>query len=150
MKAAWFFFQIRVMRRLFGLRRFRWAQDEVYSEVVSELLIGRKKSHWMWFVFPQAEGLGTSFNSRYYGLSQQEARAYLCDHILRGRLHECVWLVIAGLRSGRSLDLIFGSLDAQKYRSSMELFWNVSHDPVFMEHVKYEGRFAGQEQTTRR
>ena len=105
----------------FDLTRFVVAQAPVYDTVVEELRGGRKRSHWMWFVFPQLRGLGGSPTAVHYGISSlQEARAYLEHELLGPRLHECTQLV--NQVQGRSIAEIFGSPDDLKLRSSMTLF----------------------------
>jgi uncharacterized protein (DUF1810 family) len=105
----------------FELTRFVVAQAPVYRAVVEELRGGRKRSHWMWFVFPQLRGLGSSPTAVRYGISSlQEARAYLGHELLGPRLHECTQLV--NKVQGRSIAEIFGSPDDLKLCSSMTLF----------------------------
>jgi uncharacterized protein (DUF1810 family) len=105
----------------FDLNRFVEAQAKVYGSVVDELRGGRKRSHWMWFVFPQIRGLGGSPMAARYGISSlEEARAYLRHDMLGPRLHECARLV--NQVQGRSVAEIFGSPDDLKLRSSMTLF----------------------------
>jgi uncharacterized protein (DUF1810 family) len=107
----------------FSLSRFELAQDEsgVYALAVAELRAGRKQGHWMWFVFPQLAGLGSSATSRRYALaSLEEARAYLAHPVLGSRLRECAG-ILAGLE-GRSAEEALGPVDAMKLRSSMTLF----------------------------
>ncbi len=105
----------------FDLQRFVDAQAPVYGTVVNELRSGRKRSHWMWFVFPQLRGLGSSPTAVRFGISSiDEARAYLDHELLGPRLRECASLV-AGIE-GRSATEIFGSPDDLKLRSSMTLF----------------------------
>jgi uncharacterized protein (DUF1810 family) len=105
----------------FDLRRFSDAQDRIYDTVLAELRAGAKRSHWIWFVFPQLRGLGHSATAARYGISSvEEARAYLGHPVLGARLLECVRLV-AGI-DGRSADDIFGWPDNLKVRSSMTLF----------------------------
>ncbi|MDR3468700.1 MAG: DUF1810 domain-containing protein [Xanthobacteraceae bacterium] len=112
------------------LQRFVDAQAGVYARVTDELRAGRKQSHWMWFIFPQAEGLGFSAMAQRYAIgSRQEAEAYLAHPVLRPRLVECTRLVCAA--RGRAIGDILGSPDDMKFRSSMTLFEAVSHDPVF-------------------
>ena len=103
------------------LDRFTAVQDPVYDAVRAELSAGRKRTHWMWFVFPQIHGLGTSTMARAYAIgSLREARAYLDHDVLGMRLCECTELV---LRCGvRDAHRIFGSPDDLKFRSSMTLF----------------------------
>jgi uncharacterized protein (DUF1810 family) len=113
----------------YELHRFVAAQDQsgTYAAAVQELRAGRKRSHWMWFVFPQIAGLGQSPTSRRYAISSlDEARAYLAHPVLGSRLHEC-----AGILSeleGRSAQEIFGGIDAIKLRSSMTLFARADPD----------------------
>jgi uncharacterized protein (DUF1810 family) len=105
----------------FDLERFTAAQRGTYEHAVAELRRGQKTSHWMWFVFPQIAGLGFSATSRRYAItSLAEARAYLAHPVLGARLIECA-SIVAG-QSGRTAEQIFGSIDAQKLRSSMTLF----------------------------
>ncbi|WAC94016.1 DUF1810 domain-containing protein [Mycobacterium sp. Aquia_213] len=105
----------------FDLTRFVVAQAPVYPSVVEELRAGRKRGHWMWFVFPQLRGLGSSSTAVHYGISSlQEARAYLGHELLGPRLRECTQLV--NQVHGRSITEIFGSPDDLKLRSSMTLF----------------------------
>jgi uncharacterized protein (DUF1810 family) len=105
----------------FDLTRFVVAQAPLYDTVVEELRGGRKRSHWMWFVFPQLRGLGSSPAAVRYGISSlQEARAYLGHEVLGPRLHECTQSV--NQVQGRSITEIFGSPDDLKLRSSMTLF----------------------------
>ena len=103
------------------LERFVAAQDGVYSTALAELGAGRKRSHWMWFVFPQLRGLGMSSMAQFYGIaSLDEARAYLQHPTLGARLEECTRAVLAV--EGRPLHGIFGSPDDLKFHSSMTLF----------------------------
>lgn len=105
----------------FDLERFIAAQEKVYQNVVAELQHGRKKSHWMWFIFPQVDGLGHSSTARFYAIKNlQEARAYLCHPLLGPRLYECVSLLLQ--LTNRSAETIFGYPDTWKLRSSMTLF----------------------------
>jgi uncharacterized protein (DUF1810 family) len=105
----------------FDLQRFVDAQAPVYDRVLSELREGRKRSHWMWFVFPQIAGLGSSPAAQRYAIaSRNEAAAYLDHPLLGPRLRECTRLV-NGIK-GRSIHDILGSPDDIKFRSSMTLF----------------------------
>lgn len=91
----------------FDLKRFVYAQAPVYRSVVEELRAGRKRGHWMWFVFPQLRGLGSSPLAVRYGISSlEEAQAYLQHDLLGPRLHECTGLV--NQVQGRSIEEIFG------------------------------------------
>ena len=111
------------------LQRFVDAQDPVIDQVKSELRSGRKRTHWMWFVFPQVAGLGSSEMSRRYAISSRaEAEAYLSHPVLGPRLIECTGIV-NGI-DGRSANEIFGSPDDLKFRSSMTLFDAVGDDPT--------------------
>ncbi|ORA84652.1 DUF1810 domain-containing protein [Mycobacterium malmoense] len=111
----------------FDLNRFVRAQAPVYRGVVEELRGGRKRGHWMWFVFPQLSGLGSSPMADRYGISGlDEARAYLRHDLLGPRLRECARLV-NGVQ-GRSAAEIFGSPDDLKLRSSMTLFARAADD----------------------
>src|ERR1035437_9314672 len=104
----------------YNLQRFVDAQDPVYAEVCSELQTGRKCSHWMWFIFPQLQGLGHSSMARYYAISSiDEAEAYLIHSLLGPRLLECCRLVI--LIERRPIQDIFGSPAFLKFLSSMTL-----------------------------
>jgi uncharacterized protein (DUF1810 family) len=105
------------------LERFVAAQDGggTYEAAVEELRAGRKRSHWMWFVFPQIAGLGQSPTSRRYAISSlAEARAYLAHPVLGPRLIECARIL--NDLEGRSANDVFGGIDAMKLRSSMTLF----------------------------
>jgi uncharacterized protein (DUF1810 family) len=107
----------------FHLERFVAAQDQggTYRAAVAELRAGRKRSHWMWFIFPQIAGLGQSPTSRRYAISSlAEAEAYLAHQVLGPRLIECAG-VVRDLRAGAAEE-IFGGIDAIKLRSSMTLF----------------------------
>ena len=105
----------------YHLQRFVDAQNPVYTEVCAELQDGKKKSHWMWFVFPQIRGLGSSPLARKFAISSlAEAAAYLQHPILGRPLIECTRLV--NLIEGRPIQQIFGYPDDLKFRSSMTLF----------------------------
>lgn len=109
------------------LRRFVAAQEDVHEEALTEIRAGRKRSHWMWYVFPQFKGLGSSPTSIHYAIgSVAEARAYLAHPILGPRLIECAEAVLE--IEHRSALEIFGSPDDMKLRSSATLFAAVSPD----------------------
>lgn len=111
----------------FDLDRFVAAQDPVYSDVLDELRTGRKRTHWMWFVFPQLEGLGSSEMSRKYAIrSADEAAAYLAHPVLGPRLRECARLVTT--HPDIEIGQIFDSPDDRKFHSSMTLFADVAPD----------------------
>ena len=105
----------------FNLERFVDAQAPVFETVLAELRAGRKRTHWMWFVFPQLAGLGRSSTARFYGIgSLDEARAYLAHPVLGPRLDLCTRIVLAS--EAPSLHALFGSPDDLKFRSCMTLF----------------------------
>ncbi|MEJ8839188.1 DUF1810 domain-containing protein [Ramlibacter sp. AN1133] len=105
----------------FGLQRFVAAQADAIEDVRDELRAGRKRSHWMWFVFPQCKGLGSSSTAQFYGIaSLDEARAYLAHPVLGPRLRECCALMLAV--PGKSAHEILGSPDDVKFRSCLTLF----------------------------
>lgn len=108
----------------FDLGRFLEAQRGVYEDVLRELRGGLKRTHWMWFVFPQVSGLGSSGMARRFAIgSLAEAQAYLQHPVLGARLLECTQAVNA--LAGRTAHQIFGSPDDMKFRSSMTLFERV-------------------------
>jgi uncharacterized protein (DUF1810 family) len=115
----------------YDLQRFVTAQDPVLDRVREELRRGRKSSHWMWFVFPQVAGLGSSPTAQHYAISGlDEARAYLAHPVLGPRLVECARLAAAV--EGRSAREVFGYPDDLKLRSSMTLFARAAPDePAF-------------------
>ena len=124
----------------YDLDRFVQAQQPVFARVREELQEGRKRSHWMWFVFPQLRGLGHSATARHYGLAGlAEAEAYLAHPILGARLLACTGLVNA--LAARSAHDIFGSPDDLKFHSSMTLFARARPEaPAFGEALdKYFG-----------
>lgn len=111
----------------YDLRRFVEAQEPVYDQVCSELRNGQKRSHWMWFVFPQLQGLGHSTMAIRYAIgSRDEAIAYLAHPVLGSRLRDCTQLVNAV--EGRSILQILGSPDDMKFRSCVTLFAEVAED----------------------
>jgi len=111
----------------FKLERFVEAQHPVYEAVCSELRAGRKRGHWMWFIFPQIHGLGRTDISRFYAISGLgEAAAFLDHPILGRRLRECTALANA-IRSS-SARKVFGPPDDLKFRSSMTLFAHAASD----------------------
>ena len=118
----------------FDLERFVEAQAPVIDDVRAELRVGRKRTHWMWFVFPQIAGLGASAMAVRYAIgSEGEARAYLAHPVLGERLCECVRLVIA---SRRPLAEVFGPTDDMKFRSCVTLFSAVApEEAVFGEAI---------------
>jgi uncharacterized protein (DUF1810 family) len=124
------------------LARFVEAQEHDYAQALAEIRSGRKRSHWMWYVFPQLEGLGASPTSRHFAIkSANEARAYLAHPVLGSRLLECAEAVLH-LNAGSAHD-IFGSPDDFKLRSCATLFASVAADDSVFRRIldKY---FAGQ------
>ncbi|HNV03649.1 MAG TPA: DUF1810 domain-containing protein [Vicinamibacterales bacterium] len=125
----------------YNLSRFVRAQEDAYPKALSELRRGRKRTHWMWYIFPQIEGLGASPTSREYSIkSLAEARAYLAHPVLGPRLIECAEAVLGV--EGRSAAEILGFPDDLKLRSSATLFARVSPSGSVFESIlqKY---FAG-------
>jgi uncharacterized protein (DUF1810 family) len=111
----------------YNLRRFLEAQDGVIDDVLAELRAGQKRSHWMWFIFPQIRGLGHSPIAQEFAISSlQEAQAYLQHPVLGARLRECTQLVNA--IEGRSISQIFGFPDDLKFRSCITLFAHATSD----------------------
>ena len=124
------------------LHRFLKAQEDSYDTALDELKAGRKRTHWIWFIFPQLAGLGRSPTAQFYGIaSLDEAAAYLRHPILGGRLHECLKALqtVAETRADR----VFGELDAMKFRSSLTLFAEADPaDPII--EAALERWFGGQ------
>ena len=119
---------------LLDLDRFVRAQESVFDRAVAELRAGRKRSHWMWYVFPQLDGLGSSSTARAYAISGlAEAAAYLAHPILGPRLSEAASAILSV--DGRSATDILGFPDDLKLRSSMTLFAAAADDPSLFEQV---------------
>jgi uncharacterized protein (DUF1810 family) len=116
-----------------SLEKFVEAQDDVYDDVRSELVSGEKRSHWMWFIFPQIAGLGHSGMARRYAIaSLEQAQAYLAHPILGTRLRECV--AILNTVEGRTINQIMGYPDDLKLRSCLTLFSKATGDNrIFLE-----------------
>ena len=133
------------MPTTFDLDRFVTAQAPVYETVLDELRAGRKRSHWMWFIFPQLAGLGRSATARHFAIaSLDEARAYLAHALLGARLRACCALLLA--LPGDDAYAVFGDPDHLKLRSSLTLFARAaSSETVFQDCLdKY---FGGQPDT---
>ena len=129
----------------YHLSRFLAAQDSYsqYKTALEEIRNGRKRSHWMWFVFPQLKGLGHSYNADYYGIAgADEARAYWLHPVLGDRLREIMEALL--LLNGLSAKQIFGDVDAMKLRSSTTLFWKVTEEGLFRKVLDkyYEGKMC--------
>lgn len=111
----------------YTLQRFLDAQQEDYEQALAEVKNGKKRSHWIWYIFPQLKGLGMSYNSQYYGISGRgEAKAYLEHPVLGARLREITKALLD--QQDVSVQDVFGSLDAMKVLSSMTLFHEVATD----------------------
>ena len=107
----------------FALSRFETAQAGSYDTALAELRRGAKRSHWMWFIFPQHRDLGKSPTAKFYGLSgADEAAAYLAHPLLGPRLRACFAAIRTHLDAGRSAEAILGPIDALKFSSSAEIF----------------------------
>jgi uncharacterized protein (DUF1810 family) len=118
---------LRGMGDPFNLQRFIEAQAPAYEQVRRELAVGRKQSHWMWFIFPQVAGLGQSPMSIRFAISSlDEAKAYLAHPVLGARLRKCSQLTLDV--EGKTARDIFGSIDELKFRSSMTLFARAAPD----------------------
>ncbi|MGD9862413.1 MAG: DUF1810 domain-containing protein [Pseudodonghicola sp.] len=112
------------------LSRFHVAQDGIWQTALAELRAGAKRSHWMWFIFPQLRGLGRSPTALRYGVADlAEARAYLADPLLAARLRDCARAVMD--HPERSAEAIMGPVDALKLRSSATLFEAAGGGPEF-------------------
>jgi uncharacterized protein (DUF1810 family) len=126
----------------YDLTRFVQAQERDYEQAMSEIRSGRKQSHWMWYIFPQFEGLGLSSTSRHYAIkSMAEAEAYLRHPVLGPRLLESARAALA--LEGRSASDVFGSPDDMKLRSCATLFACVSPAGSVFEHL-IDKFFGGQ------
>jgi uncharacterized protein (DUF1810 family) len=124
----------------FDLDRFVAAQKAVIAAVFKELGQGQKRTHWIWFVFPQVDGLGTSTMAQHYAIrSKGEATAYLAHSVLGPRLLECTELVLRV--AAKSAHDIFGSSDDLKFRSSMTLFNAICTQTVF--HAALDRFYSG-------
>jgi uncharacterized protein (DUF1810 family) len=114
----------------FDLDRFVAIQRGTYDRALDEIRKGRKRSHWIWYIFPQLAGLGHSPMSQRFAIrSRAEARAYLDHPLLGARYRECVSALQA--LDGSSAEAVFGTVDAAKLRSSLTLFAEVSVEPLF-------------------
>jgi uncharacterized protein (DUF1810 family) len=124
------------------LEEFVKAQNAVYDDVMRELAAARKETHWMWFIFPQMAGLGSSPMAQKFGIaSKAEARSYLDHDVLGPRLRECTRLMLAA--PGRNLSAILGYPDTLKFRSSMTLFAAVAPEEAIFEEA-LEKFFGGE------
>jgi len=113
-----------------NLQRFMDAQDGIYDTALAELHAGSKRSHWMWFIFPQLAGLGRSPTAKFYGIASiDEARAYLRHPLLGSRLRQCVEALLPW--KDRSADEILGPIDAMKLKSSLTLYDSIEPHGIF-------------------
>lgn len=122
------------MKDQYNLKRFLDAQNEygMYDIAMGELKSGRKRSHWIWYVFPQIKGLGFSYNSQYFGIgSIEEAKQYLENPILRERLVKACSLLKEQAEQGKNMEEVLGGIDSIKVRSCLTLFDSVSPHDVF-------------------
>jgi uncharacterized protein (DUF1810 family) len=130
----------------YNLERFVDAQKPVFEQVCAELRRGRKTGHWMWFIFPQIRGLGSSETSRYFAISsREEAKAYLDHPVLGPRLRECTRLVTD--IPDRSIDRILSYPDNLKFQSLMTLFAHAAQEnEIFLDalHKYFGGAFDPQ------
>ena len=124
-----------------NLERFVTAQAESYDVALAEIRRGAKRSHWMWFIFPQIAGLGRSETARHFAIvSLAEARAYLAHPVLGSRLRDCVGALQDLI--GVTAEGVFGETDAMKLRSSLTLFLEAGGEPLFA--AALERWFGGQ------
>ena len=115
----------------YKLHRFIEAQQEAFGIALDEVREGSKRSHWMWFIFPQLTGLGRSPTAQYFAISSlEEARAYLEHALLGSRLHQCLGALLQW-EGKRTAEQILGPIDAMKLRSSLTLFEAASGEPSF-------------------
>ena len=128
----------------FDLERFVVAQERFYPAVTAELRAGRKRTHWIWFIFPQVDGLGHSAMAQRYAIgSREEAATYLAHPVLGARLIDCTGLVLR--HQNKTASTIFGSPDDLKFRSSMTLFHAIGANDIFRSALEqfYQGRPDG-------
>jgi uncharacterized protein (DUF1810 family) len=128
----------------YDLERFLRAQGSVYQTALSELKGGRKRTHWMWFIFPQIDGLGYSATARRYAIkAEEEARQYLAHPVLGPRLRECAQAVVE--IEGRSASEVFGYPDELKLKSSMTLFAAASQEQASVFRRVLDKYFGGEQ-----
>jgi uncharacterized protein (DUF1810 family) len=128
--------------KTYDLRRFMDAQMDVYTRALEELKAGRKQTHWMWYIFPQLAGLGSSATAQYYAIADlEEARQYLAHPLLSVRLSACCAALLA--LPGSDITAVLGHPDDLKLCSSMTLFEQAANDPAIFDAVLkkfYAGR----------
>jgi len=110
------------------MKRFIEAQESVYETVLQELKNRKKETYWMWFIFPQIEGLGNSYTARLYSLKNNEIKAYINDKVLYNRLLECCELI-----KDVNVEEVFGPVDTMKLKSSLTMFEMSSNNHIFTE-----------------
>lgn len=119
----------------YNLNRFVEAQNRVYEQVLKELKQGKKISHWMWYIFPQIQGLGYTSSRQYYAISSlEEAKEYVLNPILNSRLIECCQILLE--LENKTVEEIFNLIDTMKLKSCMTLFSLASDNPIFDEVLK--------------
>lgn len=123
------------MQKEYDLDRFLKAQEADYQQALAEIRSGCKRSHWIWYIFPQLKGMGRSWNSEYYGLAGiEEAKAYMAHEILRGRLLEITEALLQ-LESNSAICVMGGYTDAMKLRSCMTLFAKAAPEEAVFQRV---------------
>ncbi len=131
----------------YNLERFVAQQVDVFDHALAELRAGEKRTHWMWFIFPQLRGLGHSPAAHFYGISSlDEARAYLDHPMLGANLRRSVQAILLW-RTDRSAERIFGTVDAMKLRSSLTLFDRVEPNSIFTQALTVFFRGEADERT---
>lgn len=118
----------------YNLERFVQAQATSYATALSEMKSGAKRSHWIWYIFPQVKGLGRSYNSEFYGLDGvEEAKAYLAHPMLGNRLREITNVVLSHYGKYTIRQIMGSGIDAKKFKSSMKIFDEASPNDIFNE-----------------
>lgn len=118
----------------YNLERFVQAQATSYATALSEMKSGAKRSHWIWYIFPQVKGLGRSYNSEFYGLDGvEEAKAYLAHPVLGNRLREITNVVLSHYGKYTIRQIMGSGIDAKKFKSSMKIFDEASPNDIFNE-----------------
>lgn len=127
----------------FNLDRFIKAQKTAYPFCIQELKNGKKRTHWMWFIFPQLKELGNSYTSKYYGISSlDETRAFLNNSLLRDRYFECLEILLNS--ENNNINDILGEVDAKKLKSSITLFMQIDNNKIYNDLLKkyYNGNMC--------
>ena len=122
--------KIKLQKMNYNLNRFLTAQAQDYPIALREIQNGGKQSHWIWYIFPQIKGLGFSYQSQFYGITnREEAEAYLAEPTLNARLREITFALLA--HKDKSAQQILGGIDVLKVKSSMTLFDAVSPNDIY-------------------